>query len=304
MVGVAFFKVLQLFFLILSGYLLKVSGLFSEDDARKIIRLNTYTFLPALIFYVIYSSDFSREYLLVPMVGFFLMLVMTAISYFFGLAMGIREKKYLMPFVVASSAGNTGYIGYPVCLALYGNKGLTLAVTFDIFATVFYALVIAAFLISYGAQKTENILKLFVSVFTFPPTIAAIFGIVFRFVGVPAFLKEIAQFMSQAAIPLTLVALGMSLKNLGNFNYLKHLISSVTLKLIISPLLASLIVPWFLSGLAAKVTITQAAMPALMLTYILSVRYETEPEFASYLVFFSTLVSMITIPLVTYFLAS
>ncbi|MCX7831352.1 MAG: AEC family transporter [Actinobacteria bacterium] len=299
MVSTAFAKVLQLFLLILAGFILKRSGLLNENDARKIITLNTYTFLPALIFYVIYTSDFKSDFILVPLVGLLLIFIMNLISFVVGYLSGIREKKHLMPFIVASSAGNTGYIGYPVSLALFGKQGLSLAVTFDIFATVFYALIFAALLISYGAGKTESFSELFKSVITFPPTIAAILAVLLRSVRIPLFFQDTLEFASQAAIPLTLVALGISLVQVVRIDYFKHLALSVTLKLIIAPLIAFLVVPWFLNGLPAKITILQSGMPALMLTYILSVRYQTDPEFASFIVFFSTLLSVITIPLLT-----
>lgn len=300
MVETAFGKIFQLLILVFVGYLLKKAGILTEEDAQKIITLNTFTFLPALIFYVIYTSRFEQQFLMVPIVGLFIMLFLTGISYFVGKLAGINEKRFLMPFVVASSAGNTGYVGYPVCLALFGKKGLVIAVAYDIFATVFYALIIAALLISYGAGKAENPLKLVKSVFTFPPTIAAIFALLMKGIQIPDFFTSALSFFSQAAIPLTLVALGISIKITGNFSYLKNATLSVILKLGISPLMAYLVAPWFLSGLAGKVTVIQAGMPALMLTYILSVRYETEPEYASFLVFFSTVLSLFTLPILTY----
>lgn len=299
MVTTAFTKLLQLFLLILAGFTLKKSGILNEEDARKIITLNTYSFLPALIFNVIYTSDFKRDFVVVPLVGLLIIFIMNLISFFVGYISGIREKRYLMPFIVASSAGNTGYIGYPVSLALFGKQGLSLAVTFDVFATVFYALLFAALLISYGGGKTESFSELLKSVITFPPTIAALLAVLLRPVRIPLFIHETLEFVSQAAIPLTLVALGISLVQIVRFDYLKHLALSVTLKLLISPLIAYLVVPWFLDGLPAKITILQSGMPALMLTYILSIRYQTDPDFASFIVFFSTLLSIITIPLLT-----
>lgn len=297
MVGLAFSKIIQLFLLVLAGFTLKRSGLLTNEDARKLVLLNTYTFLPALIFKVIYNSEFQRHYIFVPVIGILIMLFMSLVSLIAGWLIGIRDKKYLMPFIVASSAGNTGYVGYPVCQAVFGEKGLTLAVTYDIFGTVFYALIIAALLISYGAGKTEKLSRLVASIFTFPPTIAAIAALFLRPFKLPGLFLQTVDFASQAAIPLTLVALGMSLQGVVNFSYLKHLAASVFLKLGLSPLIALMVVPWFLEGLAAKVTIVQAGMPALMLTYILSVRYDTEPEYASFLVFFSTFLSIFTLPL-------
>jgi|GEM_PF-2433021 len=302
MVSVAFSKIIQLFLLVIAGYTLKRTGILTNDDARKLILLNTYTFLPALIFKVIYNSEFQRQYILVPVLGILIMLSMSVISLIVGWMIGIRDKKYLMPFVVASSAGNTGYVGYPVCQAVFGEKGLTLAVTYDIFGTVFYALIIAALLISYGAGKPEKLSKLIASIFTFPPTIAAVAALSLKPFKLPIFFLQTVDFAAQAAIPLTLVALGMSLQEVVNFSYLKHLTAAIFLKLGLSPLIAFLVVPWFLDGLAAKVTIVQAGMPALVLTYILSVRYNTEPEYASFVVFFSTFLSIFTLPLLVGFI--
>lgn len=304
MVKEAFEKLLVLFIIVASGYLLKKFRVVDEDDATLLIKVNTYTFLPALIFTVIYSSDFKIEHALIPAIGLSVMLVMTLISYIYGkFILKISENRFLMPFVVASSGGNTGYVGYPVCLALFGEKGLQLAVAFDIFATVLYALVIAAGLISYGAQKAENIKKLVLSVIKFPPTIAAVLALILKNIGLPLVLTNTLSFASQAAIPLTLLALGISLRDVVNIRYFKYAASTAILKLVLSPILGWVVAGWFLEGLPFKITVIQTGMPSLMLTYILSVRYETEPEFASFLVFSSTLLSIATIPVIVNFVA-
>jgi hypothetical protein len=299
LVAEAFEKLIVLFLIIASGYTLKKLKVFSESDASNLVKINTYTFLPALIFHVIYTSDFRQEDALLPLFGMLIMLMMTVLSLLFGrFILKVREKRFLMPFVVASSAGNTGYIGYPVCLALYGIRGLKLAVAYDIFATVFYALIIAAGLISYGAGKAESIKNLVFSVLKFPPTIAAILAMLLKSFTLPGVMLDTLEFASQAAIPLTLLALGISLVDMINFDYLRFAISVIILKLAVAPLLGGLLAPWMLEGLARKVAIIQTGMPSLMLTYILSVRYRTEPEFASFLVFTSTLTSIVTIPVI------
>ncbi len=291
-------KILQLFILIGLGFLLKKLRVLHEADAPRVVTLNTYTFLPALIFYVIYTSNFKNEYIGVPLSGFAVMLVMTVISGLFAFISGFRDKKFAMPFVVASSAGNTGYIGYPVCLALFGQEGLTIAVAYDIFATVFYALIIAAALISYGSGKMASLKQLFYSLLTFPPTIAAILGLAVKGIQVPGFLLETLEFASSAAIPLTLVSLGIAIREKVNFHYFKYVFPALILKLGVSPLIAWVVASWFLTGLPLKIAVIQASMPSLMLTYILSERYGTAPEFASFLVFASTLTGIITIPIV------
>lgn len=298
MAAEAFIRIAQLFIIVILGFLLKITGYADERDARRLVKLTTATFLPALIFSVIYSSDFEKEYLFVPVTGLITMFVMLLLAIAFVPLAGVRKRTRKMPFIVAASAGNTGYLGYPVCLSLYGEKGLAIAVMYDIFATVIYALTVAAYLIASSAGERLSPRQIIASVLRFIPVYAALLALVLKPVKLPAFFLEANEFLGTAAIPVILLALGLSLQPEVNFSYLRAALFSVGLKQLLSPVIASAVASLFLSGLPWKIAVIEAAMPSMTMTYILSERYNADFRFASFLVITSTMLSSLTIPLV------
>lgn len=294
----AFIRIAQLFLIVILGFLLKLTGYADERDARRLVKITTATFLPALIFSVIYSSEFRAEYLFVPVTGFATMIIMLFVAWLFVPLAGVRERRRRMPFVVASSAGNTGYLGYPVCLSLFGERGLAIAVMYDIFATVIYALTVAAYLIASSTGEKLTPRQIAGSVLKFIPVYAALLALLVKPVHLPVIFLEANEFLGSAAIPVILLALGLSLQPVVNFNYIRAALFSVSLKQVVSPVIAGVIASLFLTGLPWKIAVIESAMPSMTMTYILSGRYNADFRFASFLVITSTLLSSVTIPLV------
>lgn len=299
----ALIQVGQLFLIVVLGFFLRTVGYASEDDARKLIKITTASFLPALIFKVIYTSNFPGGAVAIPFLALGLMLFLLGISFIVVKLLGIKDKKVYLPFVVAASAGNTGYLGYPVTLSLFGDKGLALAVVYDIFATVIFALAIATPLIASASGKSLSPKELFISTIKFIPLHAAILGFLLKPVSLPVVIVDTVSFMGDAAIPLILLAIGLSLRPMVKKTYLQIAVIAVVIKLVVSPLVMSEVSKLFISGLEWKIAVIEASMPSMTLTYVLSERYNADFRLASFLVIFTTGLSIITIPVVSYLIS-
>lgn len=294
----AFFQILQIFAVIFFGFILKIFKVADEKDGTALTRIVTYTALPALVFTVIYKSSFKPGVFTVPVIGLSVMFILTGLSLFLSRFMCRNEPWVVAPFILASSGGNTGFLGYPLVSKIYGNEGLGIAIVYDIFATVIYTMTLGIILSSYFSKKRTSWVDIPKLVFSFVPLQAAILAILLKPFEMPEPVMDVLDFLAKAAIPLILLAIGISVQPIVE-KYHFHLGITVTLlKMVISPVIAFLLGSIFLRGLELKVTVVEAAMPSMMMSYVLAERYELDSRFASFVVLMTTMLCMITGPVV------
>ena len=136
---------------------------------------------------------------------------------------------------------------------------------------------------------------------TFPPIYAIILGIVLNLLhlNIGSIAPQILTYLSGAAVPLIMISLGLSLEASSLKNYFKEAVVVSSIKLILAPLIALVIVVILgISGLNGKVIIAEAAMPAAMLSLVLAITYELDIKAVSACIFLSTVLSMITLPII------
>lgn len=112
---------------------------------------------------------------------------------------------------------------------------------------------------------------------------------------------NVLQYLSGAAIPIIMISLGLSLEVGGLKNYLGVASFISVIRLVVSPLIAiSIIYIMGLTGLESKVTILESGMPSAMLSLVLAVNYELDIKAAAACIFLSTVLSMISLPILIY----
>ena len=110
--------------------------------------------------------------------------------------------------------------------------------------------------------------------------------------------------VADASIPTVMLVLGMQLAVISRKKVAYRFVSAVTvIRMVVSPLLAVVIVYFMpLNDLIKTVFIIQAAMPTAANTTLLALQFGTEPDLVSFTTFVTTLISIISIPLVLFFL--
>lgn len=111
---------------------------------------------------------------------------------------------------------------------------------------------------------------------------------------------EAIKLVGNAAIPTVMLVLGIQLANVSVKNIAYRPLSiSLFLKLIVSPVIAWLltfILP--VDEMLKQIMVLLAGMPAAANTTLYAVQYGTEPDFVSSATFFSTIASLITLPVI------
>ncbi len=283
--------------LILVGFFSKKVGLIEPRDRRTINKLIINLTLPLLIFNVFLKTSLRLELLKVPILAWLVMGGAGILAFVFSF---FTDKPSLKGgFFLVAVLGNTGYLGYPLTRLLYGEKALSQAIFYDVFGTVVFTFTFGLLVAEYFGGTKEK-LNLFKELISFPPMIALLLGLIFNFSGLklPAFLLTTLKALGEVSIPLIMISIGLSLEFSISSYFLLILLVALT-KLIFSPFLARYL--GFLIGLqgsAYKVGLLEASMPSMMLSLIIGERYSLDTEFIASAIFFTTLFSFLTIPLI------
>ena len=289
--------ILAIILLILIGYLAKRIGLLKAEDSLTLNKIVINIAIPSLIFLAMFNADLSNLKILLPIT---LICIITGILcgllvYIFSRARGY-SKKTRWTLVGTSTLFNSGFLGYPIVLGIFGATGLVRAVFYDMGSTILFLSLGIFFILIFGGKYTSIIKRTVL----FPPLWGIILGILANILLLnPGFIPlDVLKYLSGAAIPLIMISLGLSLEAGGLKNYFGAA-SFVTLtRLIISPMIAILMVYILgLHGLEGTVTVVEAGMPAAMLSLVLAASYDLDVNAAAACIFLSTVMSMITLPI-------
>ncbi len=287
--------VLPIFLVIGLGTLLKHFNLVDEPFLRQTNRLVYVIFLPLLLFYKIGTADFSHFFngplvigsSLVIVLGFFL-------TYLYS---GWRQYPASLrgSFCQGSFRGNLAYIGLAICLNAYGEDGLTKAgILMGFLVPVLNLFAILALLLPHQGKDKEKTPSLIVQTLLNPLIIASFFGIIWSYwnLPIPLIIDHSLKITTGLTLPLALMAIG------GGFSFaqlkgdLIHAGLASSVKLVLLPLLALLLlVPLGVAGADLGIGILMAGTPAATATYIMAQQMRGDAELAGSIVMLSTLAS-------------
>lgn len=290
--------ILAIIILVILGYSLRRLGLLKFEDAQSLNKIVINLAIPALIFLSLYKIDTSIIPFLIP-IPFICILIGVfsgLIAYIWTKIRGY-SKKTRWSIMVPAVLVNSGFLGYPITLGVFGTDGLVRAIFYD-WGTMMVFIIMGVVLLLIFGGSTKDILK---RTLMFPPLWAVILGFLFNYANIPLgyVVSDVLNYLSGAAIPLIMISLGLSLEFKGIKEYFVDASFVSILRLLISPLMAFLIVMIFgLSGLDRTVTIIEASMPPAMFSVVLAITYELDVKLTAACVFFSIILSLITLPIV------
>ncbi len=181
--------------------------------ARRALTLLLYVFLPPVIFFNIAASSIDLSH----GVGLALGIVASSLGATFAYLVASRWLKlprFQVGAVVCTVLSvNTGYLGYPLTVALLGRDQLSTAVLYDVLVTG-PCLLLGAFAVgaAFGTKAGETPRQRVRAFFTRnPPLYAAIAGILAPKALAPTALVDISQALIVAILPIGFFAVGATL---------------------------------------------------------------------------------------------
>ena len=140
-----------------------------------------------------------------------------------------------------------------------------------------------------------------------PSIIAVIIGLMVMIfnIHIPQVLYSTLDLVGGITSPLSMIIIGVILANANIVNYLKDytIYYSSILKLVVLPCILIIISKVINdSSIVSKTLIIITAMPAAAMTSILAESFDKEKEYSAIIVFVTTLLSLITFPLLLKFI--
>ena len=185
----------------------------AADASRSALTLLLYVLLPPVIFFNTAAANIDVSH----GVGLVLGIVASSLGAFFAWSVATRFLDLSRPQVGAVVCTvlsvNTGYLGYPLAVALLGRDQLSTAVLYDVLVTG-PCLLLGAFAVgaAFGTKAGETPRQRVVAFFTRnPPLYAAIAGLLAPDALAPTFLVDLSQVLIVAILPIGFFAVGAML---------------------------------------------------------------------------------------------
>ena len=211
-----------------------------------------------------------------------------------------RERKPLMELLI--SVTNTMFIGVPVAEPVFGSQA--------VFYIAMSCIPFNVLLYTYGVwrmnQSGERV-KLHLKDMVCVPLIATVAALLIFVldIPVPAVAKELCSTLSAATMPMSMLVIGSSLGRVSLLDafkekslYFVSLVRLVLVPLLTLPVLRLITADPVLLG--AMVII--AGCPSGIVVTVLAIRYGRDAEYTSKGILLNTVLSMVTLPALVYFL--
>ncbi len=203
---------------------------------------------------------------------------------------------------IASSWGNVGYMGVPICLAAFGEAGLPPAML-TVIVTAILAMVFGVMLIELEVAAGHGPLRTFLraafNVARNPLPMSIALGVVVSAIGVPVPVpvEKWIDLLGSAAAPCALFAIGLFLSDKSIKSGLAEAGLATLIKLLLQPLLAAAVLPFFidLQSVPGKVALLMASLPTAANAFVLAKQFDISVEQNTAAVLLSTAFSVITV---------
>jgi len=273
-------------------------------DIKSISTAALYLMSPFLAFRTFYTNELTMDYFFIVLFSSILTIVLLVVVWITALIMKATRQQ-LSAMILGGVFMNSGNYGAPVVLFAFGAVGFDYAVIMMVFQSLLMN-TIGIFFASIGGEEKATLRQSVQRMIRMPLIYAAFLGIGLQLLSVPipTTLMEAISLVADASIPTVMLVLGMQLAVISRKRVAYRYVSVVTvIRMVASPLIAVGILYFMpVNDLLKAVIIVQASMPAAANTTMLALQFGTEPDLVSFTTFFTTLISIITIPVVLFFL--
>ncbi len=298
-IGVVVNSLLVIFGMIAVGVLVGKTKVISERASGDFTALLMNVTLPCTIFSSMireYESRLLRDSAVIFVLGliFFAggLLISQRLAKLFRVRREVRSV-----WVLCVSLCNTGFMGFPIVSALFGDDGLFLAAMMNL------AYNVVAFSLGIRIFREDSKVE-WRKIFLTPNTCAVVLGLIcfLTQLSIPSPIFTVISDFAAVTTPLSMFLIGLSLAGGSLLEVFrdKNVLSITVLRLVVMPLLVLVILkllPLPEGSLIGGVAAVIMAMPCPSLGMIFAQEYGGDTVLAARAIFFSTLCCIVTIPL-------
>lgn len=291
---------LILLVIVIVGYVAGKLKYMGEDLDRRLSNIIIDITCPALILSSTMGGTLPDRRLILPLLGisFLTYLLLTVVAWLLPrfLTHRIEDRG---PVGFALMFGNVGFIGYPIVDAIFGHQAVFYAAILNVVNTL-SVFTIGVMLVNGEKQRLAFQPKVLVS----SPMIAAYLAILIVALGVdniPDIISQPITMIGNITVPGALLIIGSSMSRLSWHTMLGSSVvySTTVFRLFILPLILYAIFRILgFDTLVVNINTLIIAMPVATYGTILCLRYGRDTTLITEITFISTLLSVVTIPIV------
>lgn len=288
-----FLSIGGIYLFIVLGYFAKLS--FKDTiDQKSFVLFSIYFLQPILVFWGITSRKIDLGVVEAPLLFVAVTGAALLISLLFSHLL-FSDRKVRSIATVASIVGNTGNLGIPLGIALFG-EGSVIYTSIINMANIFLVNTVGVYFYSRGHFSIRGSL---LNIFKLPPIWFGVVALLFNYGGfsVPQDLQTPLRMGAYATMVIQLAIFGMYLYSVEIRKIDWRLFSFVTvMKFLVIPLMALLILNLYaVDPLVYNVVLLELIVPLAVMNVNLAALYACKPEVVTFLVFSSSLLFMVYI---------
>jgi len=290
-------QVVIIFILISVGFVLKKIEFIDQHGTKQLTNILLMVVTPCVLINS-YQKEFKPELAFnLFMATLFSVALHTVMVLISTLIYRKEPSNHYRINIFSASSSNCGFMAIPLLTAVLKDMGVFYGSAYLAVFNIFYWTY--GICIYTGSTKALSLKKAFIN----PGVIGTVIGLVLFIcrITLPRIVLEPIQYLSGLNTPLAMIILGSYLANIN----LKKTLAKISiytvsaLRLIVFPVLAIIIL--LVSGLdrtAATAVLISVSCPIATVTPLFATKFGLDAEYASELVSVSTLLSIITIPLI------
>lgn len=279
--------------MIIIGYALKRFDILKANDSTTLSKIVLNISLPSLVFVNLSTANITSDMLLLPFVALLLSLICMVFAFLFCKSRGYSKSK-TWTIMIAAAMMNTGFLGFPITLGVFGNDGFLHAIFFDLSTTVIFVIFGMILVNVFGGNRKEVIKQ----ALGFVPLWAVLFALIFNALNLQYgyVISNVLEYLGQSTIPLIMISLGLTLDFKDIKHYLHDSLFVSIIRLVVSPLLMFVLLSSIsFGGLSFNVAVLEAGMSTAMNALVLSLTYNLDNRLMSSVIFTDTILSLFTL---------
>lgn len=295
--------VAPIFLLVAIGYFLTRIHVWNEEFLKVANKICFNVFLPVLLFYNIYKSDFSEVFnpklILFIIVSVTLLFIAGSII----VPMLTKDGGRRGAVIQALFRGNYLLLGVPICQSMYGDAGGAAASVAAAFVIPYFNVLATLVLSIYSRDNVTTWKSVLIKIAKNPLIIGSVLGMLAALSGIklPAPIEKTLMDMKGLATPFALLILGGDFKLRALASNLMPIITTTFARLLLVPaiMIVSAVLLGF-SGASLGVLISVYCTPVAVSSYVMTRQMHGDYELAGQLVVSTTFFSMFSIFIVVY----
>ena len=306
-----FSKVIVVFGIVAVGFFCSKKRILPDEVEGPLVDLLLLVTCPLMIFTSLATRELDPGTLpktiivILMSMGYFILAPL--VSMIFKKFLRNTPKEDIGVMMAIMSSLNTGFMGFPVTKAIFGDDLFFLIVLQNIALNIYFYS-IAIIQINYGHSESGNIAQAMKSVIN-PNIIAAFIGLIILFtqIKLPGPLLDFTSMLGDVTTPLSMLIVGMRLARSNVSSVIKNrdLMFAGLVNMIFMPIIVFLIVNWLPIPQDVKMLLVwSACFPCAVVVVTLSVKYHRNATLAAEGLALTTLMSLIILPVAATILSS